>query len=244
MKKLLLSVALCLCASAVSAQMIEIVHLKNGGQIRGTVTEQIPSEHLKIRTADGSVFVYSYDEIEKITKEPYKQKRRPAYRYERNGFEKERNRSASGFRPRYEGAVELGYSVGVSSVGGTGRVGLSTSHGCRVVPFLYVGAGAQADYYHSGPSYGIPIFADFRGYFTQQAVKPFLNFRIGYSVGDVDGFYFSPAVGVNFRMLDVSLGYTYQEADIFYTFFTGAYYDYLVVKRNIGAVNIKVGIRF
>ena len=51
-----------------SAQFIEVVHLKNGGMIRGTITEQIPNQSLKIQTADGSVFVYSFDEIEKSRK--------------------------------------------------------------------------------------------------------------------------------------------------------------------------------
>jgi len=84
-----------------------------------------------------------------------------------------------------------------------------------VIPNLYVGAGLSVDYYHDGSLYGIPIFADFRGYFTRQDVKPLLNFRIGYSVGNVEGPYFSSSVGINYKMLDVSLGYTYQKADFF-----------------------------
>jgi hypothetical protein len=38
--------------------------------IRGTIIEQIPNEKIKIQTSEGNVFVYKYDEIEKITKEP------------------------------------------------------------------------------------------------------------------------------------------------------------------------------
>lgn len=51
-------------------QMEDVVHLKNGGLIRGTIIEQIPGESLKIQTRDGSVFVYPMDEIAKISKEP------------------------------------------------------------------------------------------------------------------------------------------------------------------------------
>ncbi len=50
----------------------EVVYLKNGSIIRGTIMEQVPGVSLKIQTADGSVFVYSMDEVEKITKEPKK----------------------------------------------------------------------------------------------------------------------------------------------------------------------------
>lgn len=68
MKKLLLLVALCFCASVASAQTIEIVHLKNGGRIRGIITEQIPNKHPKIQTSDGSIFAYSYDKSKKSPK--------------------------------------------------------------------------------------------------------------------------------------------------------------------------------
>lgn len=47
----------------------DVVYLKNGSVIRGTVIEQVPGKSLKIKTSDGSVFVYTMDEVEKITKE-------------------------------------------------------------------------------------------------------------------------------------------------------------------------------
>lgn len=55
----------------ISAHQIEdVVHLKNGKIVRGTITEQILGESLEIQTQDGSIFVYSMDEITKIVKEP------------------------------------------------------------------------------------------------------------------------------------------------------------------------------
>ena len=47
----------------------EVVYLKNGSVIRGTIIEQQPNVLLKIKTADGSIFVYPMNEVEKITKE-------------------------------------------------------------------------------------------------------------------------------------------------------------------------------
>ena len=52
--------------SNVFADTIDVVYLKNGSIIRGMVVETIPNETIKIRTADGSIFVYSLDEVEKI----------------------------------------------------------------------------------------------------------------------------------------------------------------------------------
>ena len=47
----------------------DVVYLKNGGIIRGTIIEQVPNKSIKIETVDKSVFVYQMDEIEKFTKE-------------------------------------------------------------------------------------------------------------------------------------------------------------------------------
>lgn len=47
----------------------EVVYLKNGGIIRGTIIEQVPGKSIKIQTREGNVFVYSMDEVERITKE-------------------------------------------------------------------------------------------------------------------------------------------------------------------------------
>ena len=55
---------------AFAQQMEDVVHLKNGGLVRGTIIEQIPGESLKIQTRDGNVFIYTMDEIAKMSKEP------------------------------------------------------------------------------------------------------------------------------------------------------------------------------
>ena len=55
--------------SGPSGEMQDVIYLKNGSIIRGLIIEQIPNVSLKIQTADGSVFVYKIDEIEKMTKE-------------------------------------------------------------------------------------------------------------------------------------------------------------------------------
>ena len=53
------------------AQPLEdVVYLKDGTIVRGTIIEQIPGESLKIQTQGGSVFLYALEEIAKIVKEP------------------------------------------------------------------------------------------------------------------------------------------------------------------------------
>jgi hypothetical protein len=55
-----------------SQQLQDVVYLKNGGVIRGIIIEQIPNSQLKIQTKDGNIFVYKFEEIEKMTKEQAK----------------------------------------------------------------------------------------------------------------------------------------------------------------------------
>ncbi len=55
-------------AGDADAEMIDVVHLKNGSVIKGLIIETIPNESIKIETADGSIFVYEMSEVEKMTK--------------------------------------------------------------------------------------------------------------------------------------------------------------------------------
>jgi hypothetical protein len=70
MKKTILLVSIFLISICAFAQETrDVVYLKNGSVIKGEITEMIPNEHIKIKTADGSLFVYSFNEIEKTEKE-------------------------------------------------------------------------------------------------------------------------------------------------------------------------------
>lgn len=64
----------------------EVVYLKNGSVIRGTIIEQIPNQTLKIQTKDGNVFVYQYNEIIKTTKEPVVNQRVVTNQVVKSGF--------------------------------------------------------------------------------------------------------------------------------------------------------------
>ncbi|MFZ1729990.1 MAG: hypothetical protein WBQ23_02215 [Bacteroidota bacterium] len=55
--------------NCLAQEEVDAVYLKNGSKILGTIVEQIPNKQLKIRTRDGSEFVYTFDEIEVIRKE-------------------------------------------------------------------------------------------------------------------------------------------------------------------------------
>ena len=72
MRKVLLTAVFILTATILFAQnnLQDVVYLRNGSIIRGTITEQVPNQSLTIATADGSLFVLAMDEVERITREP------------------------------------------------------------------------------------------------------------------------------------------------------------------------------
>jgi hypothetical protein len=58
-------------AERLPAQQLEdVVYLKDGSIIHGTIVEQRPGESILIRTRDGNQFRYTMAQIEKMTKEP------------------------------------------------------------------------------------------------------------------------------------------------------------------------------
>jgi hypothetical protein len=61
--------------SCFAQEQIDVVYLKNGSKIRGTIIEQVPNKQLTIAMRDGSEFVYTFDEIEIIRKERSKEHR-------------------------------------------------------------------------------------------------------------------------------------------------------------------------
>ena len=71
MKKLVFTSIFTIILSMVvfSQKFIDVVYLKNGSVIKGTVIEQVPNKQIKIQTKDGNIFVFEYDEIEKFKKE-------------------------------------------------------------------------------------------------------------------------------------------------------------------------------
>lgn len=71
MKKFVLFLVCVVSTMFASAQSDwkEVVYLKNGSIVRGVIIEQVPNVSLKIQTADGSLFVFDFADVEKITKE-------------------------------------------------------------------------------------------------------------------------------------------------------------------------------
>ncbi len=257
LKRIFLVVALFCGTLFASAQQVmqDVIYLKNGSIIRGTIIEQIPNKTMKIKTIDGSVFVYEIIEIEKITKEEpvgnYGYNEYPG----NNGYQRQPNYNGTYrtyhpdfSRTGYRGFIDLGYAAGVGDYG-DGVFTVSTSHGYQFNPYFFVGAGIGVDYHFDYETMFLPIFADLRGYFIDGRISPFIGVKIGYSPVDGTGLYFNPSVGASFGIsrelaLNISIGYNLQRAEMYsyYYSYYGGSYSYS--DETIGAVTIKVGFEF
>ncbi len=69
--KLLLIFALVISSVTIASaqQYQEVIHLKNGSVIKGIIVEQIPNKEYKVETADGSLFIFEWNDVSKITRE-------------------------------------------------------------------------------------------------------------------------------------------------------------------------------
>ena len=216
MKKVLFLLLLFIGSIATSnAQNVqEVVYLKNGSVVRGVVIEQVPGISLKVQTSDGSIFAYQMSEVEKITKETAK-----------SNFSFNRTQG-------YKGFIDLGYTIGAGDWG-VDRIELTTSHGYQFNPYLYIGAGVSANYYYDAELFGLPFFAHARANLINNSISPYIDFKIGYSIIDIEGFYMSPSIGCKIKSFNIGVGYVLQTADV--------YYDW---SENIGGISIKLGFEF
>ena len=208
----------------------ETVYLKNGSIIHGNIIEQVPNQSLKIQTRDGNVFVYKIDEVEKITKEPYKSLSCSTGNYN--------------LKTGFKGMVEAGYTFGDKS---GGRSELLLSLGDQVNQYLFVGGGFGYNYYVNGDGEGsdvnfIPVFANIRGYIPINSIfHPFIDLKPGYGISLENdpykgGFFMAAEGGVEFKCLSIGAGYSTQSMK-----YETQGFD---INCHTGGFSIKLGIIF
>ncbi|MDO4789671.1 MAG: hypothetical protein Q3998_01765 [Porphyromonas sp.] len=79
MRKLILCVlavlAISIAAVAQKSRERDVVYLKNGSVVYGKIIEQVMGKNITIQTSDGSRFVYSIDEVEKLSRTEFTPKK-------------------------------------------------------------------------------------------------------------------------------------------------------------------------
>ena len=119
----------------------------------------------------------------------------------------------------YRGFTDLSYTLGVGDNSEDfDRFTLSTTHGYQLDDMFFVGAGVSFEYVRDAAVGLVPIYADVRMDvpLSSRNIKTFVDAKIGYAAGELDGFYFAPTIGVrvpvNFvKAMNFGLGYKLQK---------------------------------
>lgn len=251
-RKCVLVLCLVLVSLAMLAQgnrnQVDVVYLKNGSIIKGSIVHVIPDKEVKIQTADGSQFVFAMSEVKEISKE------HPVKKY---ASRKSGTLKASAF-----GTGEIAYAF----TGDSYLVGAHFLWGYRFTPHIMLSGGTgicvsenyEWDYdyfdgYYDDNSVGvaIPIFARFQVNFLRTRVSPFFMMDLGYMAALNDRgnsmAIVNPSLGVFVRIgrrfaLNISLGYQVTEKEfVKCNYQHGKFYG---DDDSNGATTLKIGFIF
>lgn len=171
----------------------DVVYLKNGSIIHGTVLEIIPNQSIKIQTADNNLFIFKMEEVDKITKsskEYYRENNStpPVYKHQKG----------SG----YVNIPEVGYYFGFgdATLSAYGQnvgahkndyhaISIRDVNGYRVNSNCIIGLGVGFESYSGDTNYlpttqYVPVFCEVKFFFNSHtSTNAGFAFDIGYNIG-------------------------------------------------------------
>lgn len=136
----------------------DIVYLKNGSVIRGTIVLQDPGKLIKLKTSDNSLWVFTNEQIDSITK-PLKVRVLP--------------------KTGYYNLTETGFLAGDYSNATRAVFTLINLNSWRFKNGLSTGIGVGVEL--SEESY-LPVVADLRYFHGEKRSVPFVSLQAGYSI--------------------------------------------------------------
>lgn len=247
MKHILVLCSILFCTQLFSqtlADFEEVVYLKNGSVIRGIIVEEFPGKSLKIQTREKNLFVYQFDEVEKITRELY---------YGSGATASSSTRKNKGFNAYIDQGVNLWISDDPYPMNFT-----SIALGYKMNRMFFIGGGtgllARKGFI------AVPVFIDTRLTLSKTKVAPLLNFQAGYISPNIlgssrdnfyvnensyGGFYFAARPGIGFNLkkdMDLNLyaGYVLGSQIVN----TSSYYDSNINLGLMHNFNFTLGLKF
>lgn len=156
----------------------DIVYLKNGSIIKGDILEVVPNETIKIKTSDGSIFVFKMEEVERTGKDEPVAKE---ISKEQADVTKTKERAKSS---GYLFMVRLGPNTHLWE-GSDFSAGIINA--IQVNEYMSFGIGAEATTYGYDRDYNssvviYPFFFDARFYIPKERAQPMFSMQLGYSV--------------------------------------------------------------
>jgi hypothetical protein len=206
----------------------DVVYLKNGSIIRGTIVENQPGVLLRIRTEGKSEWVFKYEEIEKITKEEISAPKKEVFT---------KNKGIYGL---FQAGLLMG-DGGYNSI--VVDMNTNLAIGYKFHRLLGVGGAAGIDIIHNIAF--IPLTIDLRGNVLDNAVTPYYALQTGFSMplnDDIEskkmsgGFIANPAIGLQISLSkDVAMlleaGFRYQQYYVTGQNWRGEYDQTITINR-------------
>ncbi len=135
----------------------DVIYLKNGSVVRGTIVLQDPNKMVKLRTTDNNLWVFTNDQIDSIA--------HPA-------------NAKAPFTTGYFNLTEIGVLAGNFSNATRAPFTLMNINSWYFPCGLATGIGVGVEF--SNESY-LPVVADLRYYFRDKRPLPFFSLQAGYS---------------------------------------------------------------
>ena len=136
----------------------DVVYLKNGSVLRGTIVLQDPGKLVKLRTSDNSLWVFKIDQIDSITRPvPIK----------------------IALKTGYVNLTEMGVLAGNFSNATRAPFTLLNISNWNFSNGFATGIGVGVEF--SNETY-LPVVADVRYYLRDKRPLPFVSFQAGYSI--------------------------------------------------------------
>lgn len=192
---------------------IDIIWLKDGSRLRGTILEWDLEKGMKFQLATGATIFIEKTDIEKVVQESTE-------------TEKVDRSVRNTYLPRPYSFREQGWyhnTSGFLNISAMGGAGVHHVMGYRFNRMFGVGLGTGIESHDFNWVRNIvPVYAEARGFFLPQKITPYYAVKIGYGFalndpnsGTTDargGFHFSPELGMRFGGGDVSyyLGLEYK----------------------------------
>lgn len=162
-----------LSAQAQDAPLEDVVYLRNGSQLRGTLLENRPGGAVKIQLLGGSIFVLEQGEVDSIAKAPRFVDPKSILPLQRK-------------KTGWWNASTMGLNFGQTAGGynNTGTVGIAVHNvtGYFIHPAIGIGLGAGFDYYDSYYSPMVPLYLQVEGMWIREGPTPYYFASGGYGL--------------------------------------------------------------
>jgi hypothetical protein len=212
MKTILLTSLLALIFFTAFSQknMDDVIYLKNGSKIKGSIVQLFPDSIVQIKQLDGSMWFFLMKDVSLIAKE-----------------EKMKSQDLISDGKGFQLGAEAGFLLGSGGAEKKAPFGVHAIGSYRIFPNLALGVGTGLEFLNHTQ---LPLYIDTRFYVNKKFYSPYLFFQAGATLPldkefDIEwstsyeakpGYMINPGIGILFPMSEktafsISFSYRYNE---------------------------------